>query len=172
MRGVLKGIEYVQKTIVYLLAILIALLAIIVFYEVVSRYGFRSPTIWTNEISSYILQFIVFFSMGYLLIEDEHLKVTFFLDKLKGKANKVLRIINVLLVIPYAAILLIYGWNITASSFERGSVSPTLLSVPLWIPYSFICIGGGLLILAGIGNVLKIVTEPNDATVKEAKLID
>ncbi|GGA19724.1 TRAP transporter small permease subunit [Psychrobacillus lasiicapitis] len=172
MRGVLKGIEYVQKTIVYLLAILIALLAIIVFYEVIARYGFRSPTIWTNEISSYILQFIVFFSMGYLLIEDEHLKVTFFLDKLKGKANKVLRIINVILVIPYAAILLIYGWNITASSFERGSVSPTLLSVPLWIPYSFICIGGGLLILAGIGNVLKIITEPNDATVKEAKLID
>ncbi|MEI4768767.1 TRAP transporter small permease [Psychrobacillus sp. FJAT-51614] len=167
----MKSIDYIQKTIVFLLAILMGFLAIIVFYEVISRYGFKSPTIWTNEISSYTLQFIVFFSMGYLLIEDEHLKVTFFLDKLKGKANKILRIINVMLVIPYATILLIYGWNITASSYDRGSVSPTLLSVPLWIPYSFICIGGGLLILGGIGSVIKIISEPH-ATPQEVKVID
>lgn len=171
MKVVLKGIDYVQKVIVYLLAILLALLAIFVFYEVVARYGFRSPTIWTNEISSYILQFIVFFSMGYLLIEDEHLKVTFFLDRLKGKANKSLRIVNALLVIPYASVLLIYGWSITASSYERGSVSPTLLAIPLWIPYSFISIGGVLLILAGIGTILKIITE-TEVEVKEATLID
>lgn len=146
-------------------------LVIIVFYEVVARYGFRSPTIWTTEISSYILQFIVFFSMGYLLIEDEHLKVTFFLDKLKGTANKILRVINVVLVFPYATILLIYGWKITSSSYERGSVSPTLLSVPLWIPYSFICIGGGLLIIGGIGSILKIIKEPNRSP-EEVKVID
>ncbi|NME07550.1 TRAP transporter small permease [Psychrobacillus sp. BL-248-WT-3] len=171
MKSILEKIEYIQRLVIYFLALLIGFLVIIVFYEVVSRYGFRSPTIWANEISSYILQFIVFFSMGVLLIEDEHLKVTFFLDKMKGKANKVLRIINVCLVFPYATILLIYGWKITVSSYERDSVSPTLLSVPLWIPYSFICIGGGLLILGGIGSILKIIKEPY-ITPEEVKAID
>ena len=172
MRAILKSIEYFQKMIAYLSAILMALLAIFVFYEVVARYVFRAPTIWTNEISSYILQFIVFFTMGYLLIEDGHLKVTFFLDKLKGKAKKALRIINLFLVVPYAGILMIYGWKITVSSYERESVSPTLLAVPLWIPQSFIFIGGGLLILGVVCAILKVITDEPIVTGEEAKLID
>jgi C4-dicarboxylate transporter DctQ subunit len=172
MRTIITSIEYLQRMIVYLSAVLMALLAIFVFYEVVARYVFGAPTIWTNEISSYILQFIVFFSMGYLLIKDDHLKVTFFIDKLKGKAKKALLIINVLLVLPYAGILMIYGWQITLSSYERASVSPTLLAVPLWIPQSFIAIGGGLLILGVICSVLKIIANEYTVAEGEGTLID
>lgn len=163
MKILINSIEFVNKIFVYLSAALMGLLSLIVFYEVCARYIFDSPTIWVNEISTYILQFIVFFTMGYLLIKDGHLKVTFFVDRLKGKASKVLRIVNNFLVIPYASTLLIYGWIVTSSAYERSSVSPTLLAIPMWIPSSFIFLGGGLLILGSICSILTIIfIEPNN----------
>lgn len=162
MKILINSIEYVNKVFVYVSAVLMGLLSLIVFYEVCARYIFSSPTIWVNEISTYILQFVVFFSMGYLLIKDGHLKVTFFVDRLKGRASRVLRIVNNLLVIPYASILLIYGWVVTSSAYTRASVSPTLLEVPMWIPNSFIFLGGSLLILGAICSILTIIfIEPN-----------
>lgn len=159
MRLAISIIEKFERVFIYISGVFLALLSFMVFYEVIARYVFSSPTIWANEISTYLLQFIVFFSMGYLVIKDEHLKVTFVLDKLKGKAKKAVRILNNFLILPYAAILLIYGWNITASTWEREATSPTLLAVPLWIPNSFIFIGGAFLIIAAICSILKIIVE-------------
>lgn len=159
MHIVIKSIERIERVFIYFSALFMGVLSVMVFYEVIARYVFDSPTIWANELSTYLLQFIVFFSMGYLVIKDEHLKVTFFLDKVKGRAHKALKILNNLLVIPYAAILLIYGWNVTATTFERDATSPTLLAVPLWIPNSFIFLGGALLILGCLCAILKIIFE-------------
>lgn len=158
----MNGIKYLNKAFVYLSAALMATLSVIVFYEVLARYVFNSPTIWVNEISSYILQFIVFFTMGYLLIKDEHLKVTFILDRFHGKAKKALRIFNNLLVLPYAGALLVYGWVVTERAYAMESTSPTLLAVPLWIPSSFIFLGGGLLILGAICSILMIAFKMPD----------
>lgn len=173
MHMVIKSIERFERVFVYLSAIFMGLLSVMVFYEVISRYVFDSPTIWANELSTYLLQFIVFFSMGYLVIKDEHLKVTFFIDKVKGRASKALKIFNHLLIIPYASILLIYGLNVTKTTFERDATSPTLLAVPLWIPNSFIFLGGALLILGCVCAILKIIFEqPVEETEEGGKIYD
>ncbi|WP_175284931.1 TRAP transporter small permease [Lentibacillus jeotgali] len=142
-----------------------ALLALFVFYEVVSRYLFNSPTIWANELSTYMLQFIVFLSMGYLLIQDEHIKVSFLVEKLSGIAKKIVQITATFLVIPYAYVLIVYGFQYTNNSLKMGRVSPTLLEFPLWVPYSFIAIGGVLLVISSICTIIKIILE--DTTIFE-----
>ncbi|MTD30591.1 TRAP transporter small permease [Planomicrobium sp. YIM 101495] len=159
MKTTVVFVERFEKIFIYLSGIFLGLLSAIVFYEVIARYVFGSPTIWVSEISTYLLQFIVFFSMGYLLIKDEHLKVTFVLDKLKGRAKKAVRILNNILILPYAVILMIYGFAITSSTWEREATSPTLLAVPLWIPNSFIFLGGALLIIGALCGILKIIIE-------------
>jgi TRAP-type C4-dicarboxylate transport system permease small subunit len=139
--------------------IFMAILAFSVFYEIIARYIFNSPTIWTNEISAYILQFMAFFSMGILLVEKRHVRVTFIIENLKGKARKALELFTVFLTIPYSVVLVIYGFNFTENAFRLGSKSPTLLATPLWIPYSFIMMCGILLVLAAISRMITITSE-------------
>jgi TRAP-type C4-dicarboxylate transport system permease small subunit len=136
-----------------------AILTFSVFYEIISRYIFDAPTIWTSELSSYMLQFIAFFSMGILLIEKRHIRVTFLIEKLTGTKRKILELFTTFLTIPYSIILVIYGFKFTENAFRIGSKSPTLLATPLWIPYSFIMICGILLIMAAISSMISIMQE-------------
>jgi C4-dicarboxylate transporter, DctQ subunit len=131
-----------------------AILAVSVFYDVVARYIFDSPTIWANEISIYLLQFIVFFTMGCIQMEGKQLRVTFLIERLQGTPRKILESLTSLLIVPYSLVLVVYGFKFTENAFTLGMGSPTLLEVPLWIPYSFICLGGILLALAAVCSVI------------------
>lgn len=150
-----------EKIFLYISGAFLGILALSVFYEVISRYVFNHPTIWANEISTYLLQFLVFFTMGFLLIEGEHIRVTFLIERLKGKTRKALEMINVSLVFIFAYVLIVYGFKFTLNAYTREMASPTLLEVPLWIPYSFIPLGGVLLALAAICAIIKIGISPN-----------
>ncbi|HWL11871.1 MAG TPA: TRAP transporter small permease [Ureibacillus sp.] len=156
MNAIVKFINVINKVCIYVAAAFLGLLVFTVTYEIVSRYIFDSPSIWTSEISSYLLQFLAFFSMGYLLIEKKHVRVTFLIDRLKGTNRKLLEIFTVFLTIPYSVILVIYGFKFTENVFRLGTTAPTLLATPLWIPYSFIMIAGILLALAAISSIITI----------------
>ncbi len=156
MNAIVKFINGINKLCIYVAAAFLGFLVFTVTYEIVSRYIFNSPSIWTSEIASYLLQFLAFFSMGYLLIEKRHVRVTFLIDRLKGTNRKLLEIFTVFLTIPYSVILVIYGFKFTESVFRLGTTSPTLLATPLWIPYSFIMIAGILLALAAISSIITI----------------
>ncbi|MFD1037330.1 TRAP transporter small permease [Virgibacillus byunsanensis] len=151
-----------EKVFLNISGILLAILALSVFYEVVSRYVFNNPTIWANEISIYLMQFIVFFTMGILLIEGKHIRVTFLIERLTGNARKAFEIIIVLLIFIFALVLIIYGYQFTGNAISHGMSSPTLLEIPLWIPYSFIPIGGFLLALATTCSIIKILATSYD----------
>lgn len=156
LNALAKIINVINKLSVIMSATVLGLLVFTVTYEIVARFIFNSPSIWTNEISTYLLQFLAFFSMGQLLIERKHVRVTFLIDKLRGLNRKLLEIFTVFLTIPYSVILVIYGFKFAENGFRVGAKSPTLLSVPLWIPYSFIMIAGILLTLAAISTIIMI----------------
>ncbi|HWK23878.1 MAG TPA: TRAP transporter small permease [Ureibacillus sp.] len=158
MSVIAKCINLINKLCIYLASGVMAFLAFTVTYEIVMRYIFDSPSIWTTEVSSYLLQFLAFFSMGYLLIEKKHVRVSFLIDRLKGTNRKLLEIFTVFLTIPYSVILVIYGFKFTENVFRLGTKAPTLLATPLWIPYSFIMIAGVLLALAAISSIITIAT--------------
>ena len=150
-----KTVHKIELYCVHVSAFLMGLLAIAVFYDVLARYLFNAPTIWANEISTYILQFIVFFSFGFLQLEGKHLRVTFLIERLQGSARKRLEVLSAILILPYALVLVVYGYKFTVHAYQLKLASPTLLAVPLWIPYSFILVGGVLLALAAVCSVIK-----------------
>lgn len=162
MNFFVKIVNGINRVCIYISAFFMASIAFAVFYEIIARYIFDSPTIWSNELSSYMLQFIAFFTMGILLVEKRHVRVTFLIENLTGWKRKALELFTVFLTIPYSVILVIYGFNFTENAFRLGSKSPTLLAVPLWIPYSFIMICGVLLILSAISRMITITGETFD----------
>lgn len=106
--------------------------------------------------------------MGQLLIEKKHVRVTFLVERLKGLNRKLLEIFTTFLTLPYSVILVIYGFKFTENVFRVGAKSPTLLAVPLWIPYSFIMCAGILLALAAISSIITIArTDYEDEKVLE-----
>lgn len=140
----------------YASGIIIVITGLIVTYEVVMRYIFNSPTVWVMEWSIYGCIACVFFAGGYALREGMHIQVDAVLQNLSPPNQKAFQLINGVLGLLYSVVLTWKGILICATSIIQHEVSPTVLNTPMWIPQSFIPIGGSLLILEFIRQILNI----------------
>src|SRR5512136_1381615 len=56
-------------------------------YEVVSRYFFRRPTIWSVEFCEYMLFILAFLGTTWVLRKRAHISVTIFLERLRPRTR-------------------------------------------------------------------------------------
>jgi C4-dicarboxylate transporter DctQ subunit len=150
----------IQRVFTWLAAAALGIMPVIIFYDVAMRYLFRAPTIWVTEVSVYLLQFLVFTTLGMLVVTGDHLRVTFWIERLQGAGRRAAEIVTALLVLPYAFALIWYGWIYTDRALQRGMLSPTLLQIPLWTVYILIPAGGVLLVLAIVARCLDLAGRP------------
>lgn len=127
--------------------ILILLMSLIVFYEVVMRYVFNSPTIWSLEITEYLLVMVGFIGAAYVLKENRHIVVDVLTSRLVEKPRLSLEVAIALLMLVYSGILLWFGSRMLISCLARHEVSYSLLRFPMWIPKLAIPLGAFLLVL-------------------------
>jgi C4-dicarboxylate transporter, DctQ subunit len=142
------------------ISILVA--ALIVTYEVIVRYIFQSPTTWVLEISIYLCLASVFLAGGYALREHAHIDVDVVVRKLPIEDQKLIRIIGFLLVLVYCLVFTWKGLELTVTSIVHKEVSPTLLNTPMVIPHSLIPIGGIMLVLELIRQILNDILNFHD----------
>lgn len=166
MLGLTKALSAVQRVVLLMSAAALFALPLITAYDVAMRYLLHAPTIWSTEISMYLLQFIVFLTPGALLVDGDHLRVTFWIESRTGLSRRITETVTALLVLPYAGILLWFGWKYAERAFDREMLSPTLLEVPLWIVYAMIPVGAILLIL---GIILKCMNLMGYGAVREGE---
>jgi TRAP-type transport system small permease protein len=122
-----------EKVMRFISGLLLAVMVIIVFSNVVARYGLNSSLAWSEEISRIIFIYIVFFGAILAYIKDEHLGVDLLVKKLPLKASHVVMIVSDLLVL-YAIYLLAWGGlDLTRQSLQSGWTSPALS-----IPYGYV----------------------------------
>ncbi len=144
--GVLSGIS-------------VLLMGIIVTYEVVMRYVFRAPTTWVLEISIYLTIGSVFLGGGYALKEKMHINVDVVTRYFSQRTQVLLQVICLLITGIYCAVLTWFGAEMALKSFRLGEVSPTVLEVPVVIPHSFVPIGGVLILIEVIRQILEGIGE-------------
>ena len=118
--------------------------AVIITFEVIMRFIFRSPTMWVTEISSLLCIVGSFLLVAYTLQEKGHTRVDFITAMLSRKSVFFLELFTSLLGLIYCGVLTWYGGKMIQSSILMGEVTQTL-QIPLWIPQIFVPIGGGLM---------------------------
>ncbi len=67
-------------------------LLLLVFHEVIVRYVFNSPTLYSVELSEYLLIFVAFMSIGWALKGDHHVQVRFVVDLFPDKVRWIIDI--------------------------------------------------------------------------------
>jgi C4-dicarboxylate transporter, DctM subunit len=120
--------------------------AFIITLEVVMRFVFRSPTIWSNEIASLFTIMASFFLMAYTLQEKGHTRVDFITAMVSKRSVYFLELFTSLLGLVYCGVLTWYGIKMIQSSILMGERTQTL-QLPLWIPQLSVPIGGGLMFI-------------------------
>jgi len=166
MRKTLRAINLSVDTITRLAEILsevgLAFLMIMVFREVVWRYVFKNPSIFSVELSEYLLVFITFMSAAWVLSEDRHVNMTVLVDRLPKKIRLYLDIVTSILVMVFCSVLIWKGCITVIMAYVGGYHSSSLVNFPLWISYSIIPLGTLILLLQyiiRIGNNIKMLID-------------
>ncbi len=150
----------------------IALLGLLglVFHEVIVRYLFDSPTIYSVEISEYLLVFIAFASVGWVLKEDRHVKMPAVIGLAPEKVRLAADIVTSVLALAFCGVLIWKGGYSAFIAYRGDYHSSSLLDFPLWIAYAVIPFGAFVMAaqyLSVIGERIaalkRLIIHPPDA---------
>jgi len=134
-------------------------MAVIVFYDVVMRYIFNSPTIWALEMSEYMLVFLTFIGAAEMQRQKANIKMNYLYVKFPPGMRRFVDLFTSLLMIIFSFLLLRASIKMTLTAYKYGSESNSLLGTPLFIPYSTVAIGMFLLLLQGIVDMVESVRQ-------------
>ena len=142
-----RVIQAMTSIAAHISGIFIAIIALIVFYEIVMRGMFNAPTEWSIEISGYLVLISGFLGFAAALADDKHICVDLITAKLPEKLRLPLQMIVYLAGLFFSYVLFVEGLDMTLTSFELMRTSTSTLRIPLYIPHASIPIGGLLLLL-------------------------
>ena len=89
----------------------VALIVIVMFYEVVSRYVFEAPTLWANELSLWIASFVFLLAGQYAMQQRSHIRIYVIYDIMPRWMQKTADVISVGLIVAFFAALVWGGYN-------------------------------------------------------------
>jgi TRAP-type C4-dicarboxylate transport system, small permease component len=135
---IIKFSRLVTSVAVNTSALLIALIALLVFFQVVTRFVFDSPSTWSEITARMMMVWMVFISMGCVFSRGSMITINFFADILPGRLNTwALRIVTAL-VVGFLLILIWYGWEI---AIRVKSQNVAMLNISAFWMYVSIPIG-------------------------------
>ncbi len=115
-----------------LAALFIALMAVLIFIEVIMRYVFNSPTTWTEEIVGYCLQIAAFIGAAYVLEKRRHIRVSILLDKVSEKMRTLLLMLSDVLGFFFCSVIFWKSGVWVLESYRVHEASYGILHFPLY----------------------------------------
>ncbi len=127
------------------IAVLMALMVLNVSWQVFSRYVLKDPSSWTDEVSRYMLVWLGLLGGAYISGKNGHLAIDILPQKLSQEKAKILNSFIHLLIVLFAAAVLVYGGGnlvyITGILDQRTATLQVPLSwIYLMIPISGLCV--------------------------------
>ena len=151
----------VRKSEKIVIVILFSLLVLVSFSQVIARYVFNSPLSWSEEMARYIHVWLILITSPICIRKGRHLKLDFLSNSLPFKYKKPLKIIiNLLVVMLYLYIMVIYGWKTVIVNF--GSQNSPAMQIPMYLIYLALPISGLLMILENLISLLKLIGLKNN----------
>ena len=124
--------------------LMMAVMATLVFVNVVTRYVFNFSIIWAEEVSQYLMIWIAYLGAGLALREGRHVAVEMLQDRLPKALGRRLRMAVGGLVFLFLGVVTVLGFQFAA--FVWSQETP-VLNISLGIPSLAIPIGALLFAL-------------------------
>lgn len=126
---------FVNKLDDYFLNFSVALMGVVLFIQIVMRYIFNHPLIWSEELARYLFIWMAFIGIGYGVKYDLHIKMEAFLAIFPKKVQKVVVIITEVVAIIFMGLVLVPGFQF---AIHTGHVPSSAMGIPMyWIYFAF-----------------------------------
>lgn len=141
-----------------LAAWLFFLIGIFIVYEVVARYVFLSPTVWSEELSRFLQIWATYLAAAAVLKNRQLIAI----DVITRNSSEKIRIgcetLALLAIIAFCLVAVWYGLGIAIESIRIGRASSSMLAVPSWLSEAAIPVGFALLLVQALAELARTVS--------------
>ena len=138
----------------YIVVTCLGVMSVLIFVQVIMRYVFNNSLSWSEELSRYLLIWMVNIGISYAVKKKCHVRITALDTVLSPKAKKVLEIISSMLVLVFAGTVTYLGYLVAAFNIKMGQMSQAMEFLPMWVVYLAVPIGFALTCFRTIQNLL------------------
>jgi TRAP-type C4-dicarboxylate transport system permease small subunit len=111
--------------------LLVAVIVVIIFYEVIMRYIFESPTLWVNEMSLWIGGTIYLLAGLYVMQQRSHISIFIVYDLCPRGVQRIFDVISTLLICVFAAAVIYGGFTEAWQKLMRWETFGTAWDPPI-----------------------------------------
>ncbi|MGX9354672.1 TRAP transporter small permease subunit [Roseobacteraceae bacterium S113] len=158
----LSGTRRLSLWLTWLGGALIVFSAFLVTLEVFLRKAFNVSLGGADEISGYAFGVATALALSYALFERAHIRVDALMNTFPRWLRPWVNMLGHLLLVGFAAVIVVMVWGMVADTLEYGSRSITPMRVPLAIPqipwllgWAFFVFSGLLIALAALRAILR-----------------
>ncbi len=131
----------------FIAGIFIFIMMIIECFEIVSRYFFKRPTVWSVEFCEYLLFLLAFLGTTWVLRERAHISVTILVERLRPRSKTYCHVFSSLMGILISLVIIWFSLKTSVESYVTGVKIVKTYALPKWIFLSFISLGYTLLLI-------------------------
>ncbi len=124
-------------------------------YAVVTRYFFKLPTDWQDDVSVFMLIGVSFGCAAHVQQARGHIGIDVLGTVLPPLANRVRLFLIDLISFLFCAFFTWKSWTLFWEAWQEGETTNSTFAPPLWIPYSMMAFGMTLLTLQLLLQVLQ-----------------
>ncbi|WP_300457775.1 TRAP transporter small permease subunit [Desulfobacula sp.] len=157
-------IDNVNRWFARVLAWLVVPMLLISMYEVIARYLFNSPTLWSGQVISILFVILVVPGGGYLLLEDEHVRMDVFYSQWNPRKKAVIDAVTFIIFFAFALMLSWKALEMAWSSVSMLERSWGVFKGPIYPKKIALATGAVLLLLQGIAQFIKNIKLIKTAT--------
>jgi TRAP-type transport system small permease protein len=151
MQQVVKAIDTINKVVGILLALMLGVMSILIILQVISRFVINLPLTWSEELSRYLMIYIVFLGASLAMRHNKLISIELLPETLTGNKRRFVIILVMIISIIFFAILFKQGIDMLPLVQMQSSPG---LQLSMALPYASIPIGSFLLALNSLAVIL------------------
>lgn len=152
MKALRKIVDRITE---FLACVILAIMTILVTWQVITRYFLKAPSTVTEALAKYLFVWLVFVTAAYVIGKHEHMSLGFFVGKYPPKTRAVFGIVTEVIILIFVAIVLVYGGGYIA--LNAMSQMDSALPIPVGVIYLALPVGGVLSVFYAICNIVDAI---------------
>ena len=136
-----------------LVAASLAMVVAVTLVQILLRYAFDAPLIWSEELVKLMIVWIAFVGAAVVCWDGRHLNVDVFFTLLPGRARRAVRILNAAISVGFLAVL---GWTSVKLVILENYQDLSALPIPAGVVRLAATVGAALMIAAIIGRIVYV----------------
>ena len=130
--------DWRNKILAFLVVTIVAIMVVTVLWQVFTRLVLKSPAVWTEESSTYMLMWCGIVGAAYAYGKKAHVGMEYFAYKLGTRHRRILEILISIFVGYFAfQVMFIGGISFSRNAFVNRQTSPTM-GIP--VGYLYLCL--------------------------------